>query len=165
MQIQKENLEMRQTREGIQYKLIHGNVEVSGFTSSKSKSVVDKIVERILHGTNEVSPNVSLATDRLVDYVVSMVTQFNSSYVSVSVSVKVREVKMTLHVYLMQHVNEDVEEWRGYVEAVAEGRDGKKSHGRHAVKKLVVVNNVSGFGLYRELMWVARRVYNACVSE
>jgi hypothetical protein len=67
---------------------------------------------------------------------------------------------------LTYYSDEKVSEWRGYVEALAEGKDGKKSEGRHLVKRRVVfADDVSGFSLYRELMRVARHAYNAVVRE
>ena len=89
MQVQERNVEIRTTKEGIQYRLIYDDVEVSGFTTSRSKSVVEKIVERMLHAANEAPPEVSIAADRLADYVVSTVSQFNVDHVS---AVEYREV-------------------------------------------------------------------------
>jgi hypothetical protein len=156
--------EVHTTKDGTQYMAVRGDIEVSGFTTSKTRAVVERIVERIVNAGIEPPPNVSMVADRLADYVVSMITQFGSDYVSIATTVKAGEAKLTLSVYLTLYADEKVYEWRGHVEVLVDGRDGKKSEGRHLVKRRVVfTDNVSGFSLYRELMRVARHAYNAIV--
>mgnify|MGYP000503454538 CR=1 FL=1 len=159
------NVEIRTTKEGIQYRLIYNDMEISGSTTSRSKSVVEKIIERIINVANEAPPEVSIVADKLTDYITSIVAQFNVDHVSSGASIKAGEAKVSLYVYLTYYVDEKVEEWRGYVEAAAECRDGKKSSGKHLVKRRIVADTVSGFSLYRELMNAARHAYNACVAE
>jgi len=158
--------EVRTTKEGTQYMAVRGDIEVSGFTTSKTMSVVERIVERIFKASREPPPEVSTAADKLTDYVEVMTTWFRSEYVSVSATIKAGDAKMTLGIYLTYYSDEKVSEWRGSVEALAEGKDGKKSEGRHLVKKRVVFpDDVSGFKIYRELTEVAKHAYNAVVSE
>jgi len=158
--------EVHVTKEGMQYMVVRDDIEASGFTSSKTRSVVERIVERIINAAREPPPNVSMAADKLVGYVETMVSQFGADYVSVGATIKAGEAKMTLHVYLTYYSDDKVSEWRGHVEAVAEGRDGKKSEGRHLVKKRVVfAGKINGLSLYRALMDVARHAYGALVEE
>jgi len=158
--------EVHTTKDGTQYMAMRGDIEVSGFTTSRTRAVVERIVERVFEASREPPPNVSMVADKLTDYVVAMITQFGSEYVSVSTTVKAGEAKMTFSISLTYYSDEKVSEWRGYVEALAEGKDGKKSEGRHLVKRRVVfADDVSGFSLYRELMRVARHAYNAVVRE
>jgi len=158
--------EVRTTKEGTQYMAVRGDIEVSGFTTSRTRAVVERIVERVFEASREPPPAVSTAADKLIDYVELMIKQFRTEYVSTSVTIKVGDFKMTLGIYLTYYSDEKVSEWRGNVEALAEGKDGKKSEGRHLVKRRVVfADDVSGFKIYRELMTVARHAYNAVVSE
>jgi len=158
--------EVHTTKDGTQYMAVRGNTEISGFTTSRTRAVVERIVERVFEAGRAPPPEVSIAADKLVGYVETMLTQFRTEYVSVSTTVRAGEAKMTLSISLTYYSDEKVSEWRGYVEALAEGKDGKKSEGRHLVKRRVVLtNDVSGFRLYRELTEVARHAYNAVITE
>jgi tRNA-dihydrouridine synthase len=158
--------EVRTTKEGTQYMAVRGDIEVSGFTTSRTRAVVERIVERVFEASREPPPEVSTVADRLTDYVELMIKQFRTEYVSTSVTIKAGDVKMTLGIYLTYYSDEKVSEWRGNVEALSEGKDGKKSEGRHLVKRRVVfADDVSAFKIYRELMTVARHAYNALASE
>jgi len=158
--------EVHTTKDGTQYMAVRGDIEISGFTTSRTRAVVERIVERVFEASREPPPAVSTAADKLTDYVELMIKQFRTEYVSTSVTIKVGDFKMTLGIYLTYYSDEKVSEWRGNVEALAEGKDGKKSEGRHLVKRRVVfADDVSGFKLYRELTEVAKHAYNAVVSE
>ena len=149
--------EIRTTKDGSQYMAVHGDLEVSGFTTSRTRSVVERIIKASLEAPKEPPANVAMAADKLVNYVETMVSQFGSDYVSVSATVK-GDAKMTLTVYVVYYSDDKVTEWRGMVEAMVEFR-GKREI-RHVVKKRVVFrDNVNAFALYRHLMEVARHAY------
>jgi len=151
--------ETRVTKEGTHYMAVHGDIEITGFTTSKTKAVVERLVKYSLEAPKEVPPNVATLADRLSSYVEEAITQFNSDYVSLSMSLRAGEAKMTLTVYLTYYSDDKVTEWRGIAEALVEWR-GERREVRHVVKKRVrFSDNVSGFGIYRQLMDVARRAY------
>jgi len=157
--------ETRVTRDGTQYMAVHGDLEISGFTTSKSKAVVERLVKYSLEAPKEVPPNVATAADRLTSYVEEAITQFNSDYVSLSMSLRAGEAKMTLTVYLTYYSDDKVTEWRGITEVVVEWNNGRREV-RHVVKRRVrFSDNVSGFAIYRQLMDVARRAYAIVVDE
>jgi len=148
------------TKEGTQYMAVHGDLEISGFTTSKSKAVVERLVKYSLEAPKEVPPNVATAADRLISYVEEAITRFNSDYVSLSMSLRAGEAKMTLTIYLTFYSDGKITEWRGAVEALVEWSNGRREV-RHVVKKRIrgFGNDISGFAIYRQLMEVARRAY------
>jgi hypothetical protein len=147
------------TKEGTQYMAVHGDIEITGFTTSKTKAVVERLVKASLDSPKEVPPNVSTAADRLSSYVEEAITQFNSDYVSLSTSLRAGEAKMTLSVYLTYYSDDKITEWRGIAEALVEWRNERREV-RHVVKRRVrFTDNVSGFAIYRQLMDVARHAY------
>jgi len=151
--------ETRVTKEGTHYMAVHGDIEITGFTTSKTKAVVERLVKYSLEAPKEVPPNVSTAADRLSSYVEEAITLFNSDYVSLSMSLRAGEAKMTLTVYLTYYSDDKVIEWRGITEAVVEWRNERREV-RHVVKKRIRFNdNVSGFAIYTQLMDVARHAY------
>ena len=151
--------ETHTTKDGTHYMAVHGDVEISGFTTSKTKAVVERLVKYSLEAPKEVPPNVSMAADRLSGYVEEAITQFNSDYVSLSMSIRAGEAKMTLSVYLTYYSDDKVTEWRGITEAVVEWNNGRREV-RHMVKRRAIFrDNISGFALFRQLMDVARRAY------
>ena len=155
--------ETRTTKDGTYYRAVAHDFEISGFTTSRTKAVVERIVRRSIEMPKEVPPNVAMAADKLVDYVAATVDQFGSDYASVSVAVRAGEAKMVLTVYLTYYSDDKISEWRGGVEASVEWDNGKRVV-KHVVKKRVVLSNVSAFAIYRQLLDVARRAY-AVVEE
>jgi hypothetical protein len=138
---------------------VHGDVEITGFTTSKSKAVVERLVKYSLEAPKEVPPNVSMAADRLSSYVEEAITQFNSDYVSLSMSLRAGEAKMTLSVYLTYYSDDKITEWRGIVEALVEWRNDMREV-RHVVKRRIrFSDNINGFTVYRQLIDVARHAY------
>jgi hypothetical protein len=147
------------TKEGTQYMAVHGDVEITGFTTSKSKAVVERLVKYSLEAPKEVPPNVSMAADKLSSYVEEAITQFNSDYVSLSMSLRAGEAKMTLSVYLTYYSDDKITEWRGIVEALVE-RHNDMREVRHVVKRRIrFSDNINGFAVYRQLIDVARHAY------
>jgi hypothetical protein len=147
------------TKDGTQYMAVHGDVEITGFTTSKTKAVVERLVKYSLEAPKAVPPNVSMAADKLSSYVEEAITQFNSDYVSLSMSLRAGEAKMTLSVYLTHYSDDKITEWRGIAEALVEWRNERREV-RHVVKRRIrFSDNISGFVIYRQLMDVAGRAY------
>ena len=48
--------EVRTTKEGTQYMAVRGDIEVSGFTTSRTRAVVERIVERVFEASREPPP-------------------------------------------------------------------------------------------------------------
>jgi len=154
--------EVRMTKDGIQYMAVR-DIEVSGLTTSKSKAVVERIVERMFAASREPPPEVSMVASFMTDYIASIMW-LKTEYVSIGTSIKIGDVRITLHIYLYYYRDEEknVEEWRGQVEALAEGRDSKRSKGQHLAKKRIVFGKeLSSFAVYRALMQTARHAYSA----
>jgi hypothetical protein len=150
--------ETRTTKEGTHYMAAHGDIEISGFTTSKTKAVVERLVKYSLEAPKEVPPNVATAADRLTSYVEDSITLFNSDYVSMSLRAGAGEAKMTLSIYVTYYSDDKITEWRVIAEALVEWRNEKREV-RHVVKRRAIFNKISGFAIYQHIMDVARRAY------
>jgi hypothetical protein len=154
--------EINVTREGSQFMAARGDIEVSGFVSSKLRHVVEEIAGRVLDMAVEVQFSVHHAANVISDFVAA--NTHVSDYMSTQLSVKAGEVYMTLGAHLFYDIERN--EWRGSVEAVIESR-WKKWHVKLAVKKRVVFKgiNVNSQKLYQDLIEVARRANTIAVKE
>jgi hypothetical protein len=148
--------EVNVTREGTQFMAVRGDIEVSGFVSSKLRHVVEEIVGRVLDTVREVPPNVHHVAGSLSDFMVA--NAHVSDYMSTQLSVKAGEAYMTLGAHLFYDIERN--EWRGSVEASIECR-WKKWEVKLVVKKRFTSKgiNVNGTMLYKELIDAARHAY------
>jgi hypothetical protein len=148
--------EVNVTREGSQFMAKRGDVEVSGFVSSRLRNVVEEIVTRALDMVREVPFNVHHVANVISDFLAA--NAHVSDYMSTQLSVKAGDVYMTLGAYVSYDIERN--EWRGGVETTIECR-WKRWEVKLAVKKRVVFKgiNVDAHKLYKELIDAARHAY------